>query len=216
VTISAERSPLPRLHVVTDDDVLAERDFARRAAAVLEAGGPRLALHVRGPASSGRALFEIAAALVREARGTGSLVLVNDRVDVSLAVEAGGAQLGSRGIGTAAARRLLPGRWLGASVHGHEEGLAALWDGADFLVVGTLFATRSHPGRAPGGMEVLRTLANAGAPLVGIGGVTPHRVAEVLHSGGGGVAVIRGVWDEPDPAAAVQAYLDQLEKSGGT
>jgi thiamine-phosphate diphosphorylase len=216
VTISAERSPLPRLHVVTDDRVLAEDGLPRRAAAVLEAGGSRLALHVRGPATSGRALFDIAGALVREARGTDSLLLVNDRIDVALAVGANGAQLGSRGIGTAAGRRLLPGRWLGASVHEREEGLAAVRDGADFLVVGTLFATTSHPGRAPEGKEVLRTLAKAGAPLVGIGGVTPGRVKEVLRAGGWGVAVIRGVWKAPDPAAAVQEYLDHLEKSGGT
>jgi thiamine-phosphate pyrophosphorylase len=195
------RADLPPLHVVTDDTVAARPDFLRAARRIAEEGGPAVALHLRAPSAPGFAVYGWAEALRAITRDAGALLLVNDRVDVALAVDADGVQLGRRGL-TAADARALAGaeRWIGVSVHAPDEAQAE----ADFLLAGNVYATASHPGRAGIGPAAL---AGYASPVIAIGGVTPERVAELRAAGARGVAAIRGVWDAPDPARAVRGYL---------
>ena len=81
-------------------------------------------------------------------------------------------------------------------------------EGADFLVVGNVYETLSHPGRSAGGLELVRSTAELGVPVIAIGGITPARVAEVRAAGAYGVASIRGLWHAHDPAAAALAMLE--------
>lgn len=205
---------IPRLHLVTDDGTLRRRDFAARMEAALEAGGRRLALHLRGHGLEGRELFQAAMGALRVAADSGGLVLVNDRVDVALVAGAHGVHLGRRSVPAALARQLLPpGSRLGASVHGADEVKEALSEGVpDFLMAGTVFSTPSHPGEAGAGPERIREVGEAamGIPVVAIGGITPDRVAGLLQAGAYGVAVVRGVWEAPDAARAVGRYLEEL------
>ncbi len=197
---------LPPLHVVTDDAVLHRADFPALARALLEAGGPDLALHLRSPGTPGGRLETLAAELVPVRSGSGAWLVVNDRVDVAAAVGADGAQLGRRSLPLEAARRVATDLPLGASVHDEAEAAAAR--GADWLVAGTIWATPSHPGRAGGGEHHLASMvAAAAAPVVAIGGVTVERVAAARAAGAAGVAVIRGVWHARDPLVALDAYL---------
>lgn len=186
---------------------LVERLWAR--------GGERLALHLRGPGLPGRVLWEAARSAAPLAAAHGSLLVVNDRADVARAAGAGAVQLGARSLAPADARRVAPGLLLGASVHDAGEARAAVRAGADYLVAGTLYPTPSHPGRTGSGPGWMRELRPLGVPVVGIGGVTPDRVAAVREAGGAGVAVMRGVWDAPDPAAAVDRYLYAWEVANG-
>jgi len=207
---------IPRLHVVTDDQVLARPDFATSALEVCEALETReVALHIRGPHTSGRTLTRLARILREPAAACGVTLLVNDRLDVALAVEASGVHLGSRSIPPTEARRLLgEGRLLGVSVHSESEAVEATRSGADYLFFGPLFETPSHPGAAASGAEVVdRVLSRVDLPVVGIGGVTPQRAATVIASGAHGVAAIRGIWDTPSPREAVQVYLDAVERA---
>ena len=207
---------IPRLHVVTDDQVLARPDFATSAREVCEALETReAAFHIRGPHTSGRTLTRLARILREPAAACGVTLLVNDRLDVALAVEASGVHLGSRSIPPTEARRLLGGgRLLGVSVHSESEAVEATRSGADYLFFGPLFETPSHPGAAAGGAEVVdRVLSRVDLPVVGIGGVTPQRAAMVIASGAHGVAAIRGIWDTPSPREAVQGYLDAVERT---
>lgn len=210
---------VPRLHLVTDDRVLADPAFLQRARDVLSVSGPDVALHLRGPGTTGRALFRLADDLVPRARSAGAWLVVNDRVDVAASAGASGVQLAGRSLPVAEVRALqrrglLSGLAVGASVHDPDAGRAAA--GADWLVVGTLFGTPSHPGRPGAGPELVTRVAGVTAlPLVGIGGITPDRVAAVLASGGHGVAVLRGVWAPPggSPARAVRGYLQALDEA---
>jgi thiamine-phosphate pyrophosphorylase len=197
---------------VTDDQVLTREDWSDAAAAVLEAGRQRIALHVRGPGLGGRALHDKVAALAGR-RSRGAMVLVNDRVDVALVLPVDGVQLRESSLPVADARRLLgPERWIGASVHGPERARQAEDAGADYLVVGTLFATPTHPGQPTRGTALLaEVLASCELPLVAIGGVTPARAAQVRAAGAYGVAVLGGVWNSSDPAAAVREYLQATQ-----
>jgi len=209
---------IPKLHVVTDDQILARPDFEIRALEVCEVfEAPRAAdgaLHLRGPRTTGRRLTHLARILCEPAAASGVTLLVNDRVDIALAVSPAGVHLGSRSLPPTEARRLLGASCLlGVSVHNEKEAGEAAESGADYLFLGPLFETPSHPGVAAVGAELMDgVFSRVDIPVVGIGGVTPERTAAVLASGAHGVAAIRGIWDAPSPPDAVQAYLDAVER----
>jgi len=119
-------------------------------------------------------------------------------------------QLSQGSLSVADARRMGPRWWIGRSVHNLSEAQAALAEGADYLVVGPVFPTATHPERTPLGTEVFARIAKLGPPVVAIGGVTPPRAAELVAAGAYGVAAIRALWDAADPAAAVRALLEVL------
>ena len=200
---------VPALHAVTDDGVLARPGFVEVARAVAAAGGAGLALHLRGPATEGGRLHRLACEVRDAVRAHGALLVVNDRLDVAMAAGADGVQLGARGLEIADARRLAgEGMRIGASVHSAGEGRAAVEAGADWVIAGTTWATPSHPGRPGAGLPLIRALAAAGVAPVAIGGVTVARAAEARAAGAAGAAVLRGIWDAPDPADAVRQYLE--------
>jgi thiamine-phosphate diphosphorylase len=211
----AQAGAVPRLHVVTDDAVLSRPGFPEQAAALLAAGGAAVVLHVRGPGMPGGPLLELVRALREPARASGAWLVVNDRVDVALAGGACGAHVGVRSLPVAEARRLLgPGLRLGVSVHTVEEGAEAAAGGADWIFAGTIYETASHPGRPARGPAFAGQVADvaAGVAVLGIGGVTPGRVGEVLAAGAAGVAVVRGIWDAADPLDALHRYLGALDE----
>jgi thiamine-phosphate diphosphorylase len=141
------------------------------------------------------------------ARPPEAAVFVSGRPDIAAATGAHGVQLGSTDLTPADARKLLPSGWIGRSVHTVEEARTAVDEGADFLVVGSIYKTPSHTGRAGVGPGLVREAASLGRPVVAIGGVTPERAWELRAAGAYGVAAIRALWHSPDPAAATLAML---------
>ena len=207
----AER--IPPLHVVTDDSVVARGDFVERAGEVLAAGGVDVALHLRAPAASGRRMHALAVRLMEMARASGSLLVVNDRVDVAMAAGARAIQLGARSLAVADARRIAgDAARIGASVHAMDEARAAMDAGADWLVAGTIFASPSHPGRTGAGVGLIGEMAALGLPVIAIGGMTPERAAGVRRAGASGIAAIRGVWDDPAPDDATRRYIEAWQR----
>jgi thiamine-phosphate diphosphorylase len=212
---------IPRLHVVTDDEILAGGDFLDRARLVLEFGAD-VAFHLRGPRTDGRRLFELAVQLREIAAASGAKLLVNDRVDVAMCAGVYGVHVGGRSLAPREARRLLGSAGLlGVSVHTLEAPVEAPVDAsreasreqADFLFLGSIWPTTSHPGRAPAGPGLVQDVsAAAGIPVLGIGGVTPGRVPTLLQAGAHGVAVIDGIWRVPSSGDAMRAYLQALSK----
>ncbi len=207
---------LPRLHVVTHDGVLASDRFLDRARSLMAAHGARLALHLRGPTGPVGLLLSAAEALAGPAEQSGSLLVVNDRPDVALAAGVPAVQLGHRSIPVQAARSLMGEEAvIGYSAHGAPEAASAAASGADFVIVGSIWPTPSHPDREGAGLDRIRgTVAATRVPVVAIGGVTPDRVGQALSAGAWGVAVIRGVWDAPDPVAAAGGYLESMGVDG--
>ena len=204
---------VPVLHVVTDDEVLGRPDFPATASALMASGGPRVALHVRGPGTDGGTLYRLAHGLAAEAFGAGALLVVNDRVDVALTAGAGAVQLGRRSLPLRDARRILGAdALLGVSTHEDAEVAEAAREGAQWIFVGTIYATPSHADRPARGAEAIASARRVadGVPVLAIGGVTPERAGEVRAAGAYGVAAIRGIWDAPDPIAACGLYLEAL------
>ena len=195
------RSPLPRLHAITDERIARRPDLDVIAAALAEGGGSELAFHARGRELSGIEHYELAGRLAVRPPGR---LFVNDRLDVALSVPAFGVQLGHGSLPVSAARGLNPLWWIGKSVHSVAETEAARAEGADYLVVGPVFATASHPGRAPLGHSGLKQIVAAAGdlPVIAIGGITVDRVRQVRDSGAYGIAAIRALWDDAEPRAA--------------
>ena len=207
---------IPRLHLVTDDAVLHRPDFQSVAAEVLEAGGPRLAFHVRGPGCTGAEIYNLARTLAPLAGISGCRLLVNDRLDVALALGLPGVHLAQRSLPPVVARDLLgSGALVGVSTHSRSELSEAAEGGADYVFVGAIFESGSHPDLPGRGLGVLTTAGEAGLPLIAIGGVAITDVADVLAAGASGVAVIGGVWGTTHPRDTVIRYLDALERETG-
>lgn len=202
---------VPRLHVLVPDAVAARPDFRETASALRERGAGRLALHLRLREASDRRLHELAASLAVEARAAGGWCVVNGRPDVALTARAQAVQLGAGALPVAEARAVVGGEVaLGASVHGPREARRAAEDGANLLLVGTIFPSPTHPERAGAGLSRVAACRDAGSPVVAIGGVTPSRVPAVLGAGAHGVAVLSGVWSADRPVEAAERYLDAL------
>jgi thiamine-phosphate pyrophosphorylase len=204
---------LPRLHIVSDDATLALPDWVSRASEVLSAGGARVALHLRGPRTPGRRLYALAHALVPEAERSGALLVVNDRIDVALAGAVSAIHLGRRSLAPSEARRLLgSGARIGVSCHSRAEVEVARAEGANWLFAGTVYPTPSHPESTGRGVGWLASVVrHAGAtPVVAIGGMRPDTVREVLGAGAAGAAVLRGIWEAPDPLRSLAEYIEGL------
>lgn len=201
--------PLPRLHAVTDAAVLALSDFAVRAAAIA-AGGSAVALHARDRAATGATLAGVTRRLLALARPAEAAVIVNARADIAVALEAQGLQLGAEDLTPGAVRAAFPGwhGWIGASVHSTEEARRQVKAGADYLMVGSIYETRTHPGREGAGLSLVRETAALGIPVIAIGGITPRRARDVREAGAYGVAAISAAWLADDPASATMALLE--------
>jgi thiamine-phosphate diphosphorylase len=146
-------------------------------------------LQLRNPDASARALEVEAARLAAHAAVP---VVVGGRADVALAAGAAGVHLPERDLPVAAARRLL-GRPLlvGRSVHSAGAAVEAEAQGADYVVFGAVFASASHPGRPPAGLDALRRVVEAvRIPVLAIGGIDAARAAACREAGAAGFAAI--------------------------
>lgn len=203
------RPELPRLHAITDERI-ARRPDLERVATALAAGAPGLALHARGHTLTGLEHHRLAVRLRQPS--SNARLFVNDRLDVALATGADGVQLRTGSLDVADARALGPEWLIGRSIHTPAEAAAARAAGADYLLAGPVFATATHPGAAPLGLEGVRALAAVGLPVIAIGGVTAERIADLRAAGAWGVAAIRALWDADDPAGAARAMEEALER----
>ncbi|MBI4311099.1 MAG: thiamine phosphate synthase, partial [Chloroflexi bacterium] len=152
-------------------------------------------------------LYDLALKLRQITAGRAAFV-VNDRLDVALACGADGVQLGEEALPLQAARKVAgAGRLLiGRSVHSVEGAVAAQREGADFLVVGTIFPTGSHPGGPTAGLGLLDEVhAVATLPFLAIGGVDTQNAPSVMARGAAGAAVISAILGGPGPRAAAEA-----------
>jgi len=207
---------------VTDDAVLTRPDLPDVAERILGTARAPVALHLRGHRTHGRAIHALAARLLPVAERFACTLVLNDRVDVALAVGARHAHLGQRSLPFDVVGRLLgPSAEIGVSTHEAGEAGRAATQGARWIFAGTIWATPSHAEAPQRGLKgLVDSVSSAGdVPVLAIGGVTPGRLAEACGVGAWGGAVIRGVWSAADPAGSVNEYLEVLEQApfvGGT
>jgi thiamine-phosphate diphosphorylase len=185
------------------------RDPVELARAMLAGGARLLQLRLKGVATG--ALVATARRVRELTTAAGARFIVNDRVDVALAVDADGVHLGQEDLPVAEARRLLgPERWIGFSTHSDAQLAAAAGCGADYLSLGPIFATTSKSPADPvigcGRLRAVR--AHVAEPLVAIGGITAATAPEVLAAGADAISVIAAVVRAPDVARATAELLE--------
>ena len=139
----------------------------------------------------------------------GAIFLINDRVDVALAVDADGVHLGQEDMPYETARRLLgPDKIIGITVSTLAEALTAARQGADYLGVSPIFFTRTKPDAGtPAGLTLLQEIRNAvSLPLAAIGGITHENAAQVIAAGADMICAISQVVTHPDVCVAVEKF----------
>lgn len=200
------------LYLITDRKQLPPgRDLVETVAAAL-AGGVR-AVQLREKDLSAAELHPLARELRTLTARHGARLLINDRLDVALAVEADGVHLGGHSLPVAVARKILgPDRLIGVSTHRPEEVTAAQRDGADFATFGPVFFTPSKAAYGePVGLGKLREACSASTlPVFSLGGVSCEHISELRDAGCHHVALIAAILAAADPAAAAAALLSRL------
>jgi thiamine-phosphate pyrophosphorylase len=150
---------------------------------------------------------------IKAATNSKALLIVNERVDVALACGADGVQLGEEALPVAEARRLVGDNMLiGRSVHSVEGAHEAQQAGADFLIVGTIFSTRSHPDTPSAGVGLLEGVSKVTRMhFLAIGGIKKNNVSQVVCTGASGVAVISAILAAENPKNEAAALYQALE-----
>jgi thiamine-phosphate pyrophosphorylase len=188
----------PRVVQITAAAVLTEGallDRLRAVAALPLEARRAFAVQLRDPEIDGRALARLGALLREATRTMGAGLIVNDRLDLALALGADGAHLGRRSVTVADARALLPGAWISVACHAVSDVVRAAGEGADAAVLSPIFAS---PGKGPAlGVAALAearaALAARGlaAQLIALGGVDGENAAACFAAGADAVAAIR-------------------------
>ena len=205
------------LYVVSDRRQTGGRPLRAVVDAALR-GGAR-AFQLREKDLAPRDLLPLAREMRQLTRAHNARLLINDRIDVAMAVDADGVHLTTASLPASVARRLLgPERLLGVSTHNLAEAQAAAQGGADFVVFGPVFFTPSKaPYGQPVGLDALRAVCAAvPLPVLAIGGVKKANLDQVVAAGADGIAVISAVIAADDPAAAARDLLAALRSRNAT
>ena len=174
------------------------------------AGGVDL-VQLRDHDLSAGELVDLARQLKLATAGKGKVV-INDRADVALAVEGVGLHMPENGLSTRDGKHIIS-RYeiVGRSVHSVEAGRRAAAEGDEYVIVGTIFKSASHPDGKPVGVSIIEELTkDSSFPVLAIGGITVDNVAEVIKAGAAGVAVKSAITQAEDPKAAAEALNKAL------
>jgi len=195
---------IPCLALVTDRRLCQTLPLEEAVAQAVE-GGANL-VQLREKDLSAADLLALAEKLRAVAHLGRALLLVNDRLDVALACSADGVHLPERGLPVAVARRLAgEGFIIGRSVHSVAEAVRAQEEGADYVQVGTIFASRSHPDQPVAGLSLMEAVAAAvKVPILAVGGITAANVGQAMEAGASGAAVISAILGAPSPSEAAR------------
>ncbi|MEA2062641.1 MAG: sulfur carrier protein ThiS [Gemmatimonadota bacterium] len=204
-----------RIHAVTSVRVLESADFYSRAEALCGTG--KVALHLRAHELTGRLFLEKARKLRDLTAGVGAPLVINDRLDVALAVGADALHLGERSMPVYKAVPLCRDNRMCIGLSCHDTRWAALGvaNSVDYLYLGTVFPSPGKPDTEPCGVSLVKEISGlAGRPVFAIGGITPDNVAQAVRAGAFGCAAITGLWESPDPERAVRDYEAAIKGAG--
>ena len=200
------------IYLVTDEACLHGRPLLECVEEALAAGVTLV--QYRAKAADGGVLYAEACRLKELCDKYNVPLIINDRLDIALAVGAAGVHLGQDDLPCAVARRLLGEDFIiGVSAHNPAEAVQAVSEGADYLGCGAVFGTATKHDVAKLGLENLRAIRKAVAvPMVGIGGITADNYAEVLATGADGAAIVSGILAQDDIGAVVKKLVATKKK----
>ncbi len=199
------------LYVITDETIATGHTHVEIARLAIAGGADVIQLRdkccgTRDLCRAGREIRELT-------RKTGTLFIVNDRLDVALACGADGVHLGRDDLRVDVARQIAPRSFvIGVSVRNPEEAVAAEEAGADYVVLSPIFSTTSKDDAGPGlGLAALREIREeVSIPVIAIGGISRDNVGAVIGAGADGVAVISAVVGQPDITTAARDLKSRI------
>lgn len=193
------------IYLVTDDGCLQGRALIDCVREALE--GCVTLVQYRAKTASSAEMYNEALQLKALCDSFNVPLIINDRLDIAMAVGAAGVHLGQDDLPCAAARKLLGEDYIiGVSAHNPAEAKAALQSGADYLGCGAVFGTATKADVKKLGTEGLAAICREkGLPVVGIGGVTADNYREVRAAGADGAAIVSGILAQPDIRTTVKA-----------
>lgn len=219
------------LHILTSDEIVSRPDFLPKAIEIIGALNSSGFFHIRTRILSTASLLRLAQELGSYCNSSGCSLVINERVDIALAAEAQGTQLGRGALSFADTERAalsvhkrdpyvynpqvdgilnfnMPLK-IGMSIHNVTEIDHNIRP--DWYMAGHVFESASHPAQTPLGLGQLSEIARStSVPVIAVGGITPERTRQVLNTGAKGVAVISDVWSSGSPKEAVGRYLSIL------
>ena len=210
--VVAARRAVKGLYAITPEEPDTAR-LARKVEAAL-AGGAGVIQYRSKSVDAPRRRAQ-ARALLARCRRSGALFIVNDDLELALAIGADGVHLGRDDGDIAAARtRIGPGMLLGASCYNRlDSALAAVAAGADYVAFGSAFASPTKPDAVRAPLELFRRArAQLSVPIVAIGGITKENALAVIEAGADAVAVITAVFDAGDVAAAAASLSGLFQR----
>ena len=170
-------------------------------------GGARI-VQLREKDLCERDFFRLAEKFRERTAKAGMLLIINDRVDVAIAVGADGVHLGQEDLPVPAALKIAPDLLIGASTHNLEEALRAQDEGVDYVNIGPIFPTGTKDGvkhwLGPGAIPQIT--ARLRIPFTVMGGIKEANIKQVLEMGAGKVAVVTAITQAPDIAEAVRSF----------
>ena len=204
-----------RVYVITESRHARGRSHQEIAEAAIRGGATAVQLRMKDEPA--RAVFAAACTIAPLCRAAGVTLIVNDRVDVAMMAGADGVHIGQDDLPAAEVRALLGTRALiGVSAATVDEAVAAERAGADYVGVGSIYATATKPDAGapvgPGRVTEIRRAVRL--PIVGIGGITAGNAAAVIRAGAQGVAVITAVTLADDMSAAVRRLRETVDGAG--
>ncbi len=202
------------LYVITDSKLSRGRSHRQVIEAAIR-GGATIIQYREKNATTRQMILE-ALELCEVCRAQSVPFIVNDRIDVALAVDADGVHLGQDDLPASMARKLIgPDKILGVSAENMEQALTAIADGANYLGVGAIFstATKSDAGE-PIGLRGLESIVRVSTiPIVGIAGINASNAADVIRAGASGVAVVSAVVSADDIQVAARELRAIVERA---
>ena len=203
------------LYVITDRGLAKGRSHTEVARAAV-AGGANV-VQLRDKEASTLELYKTGLALREITARAGAVFIMNDRLDIALAVDADGVHLGQDDLPPEAARKLLGrGKILGLSVENPEQAAKAEGAGADYVAIGPIYEARGSKADAgpPVGPAAITAIRKATRlPIIAIGGIRADQVSAVLQAGADGIAVISAVVSAGDIKAAAEDFRRRIAAS---
>lgn len=191
------------LYLVTDRRAMSTRTLAEAVEQAI-AGGCTM-VQLREAETSALEFYQLAVDIKAVTDRHHIPLIINNRIDIALAIRAAGVHLGQNDIPTAARRIIGPNMLLGISVTTTAQALKAQAEGADYLGVGAMFPTRTKPDASIVSMEELRSIRSAvSLPIVAIGGITPANAPQFHAAHVDGLAVVSAILSKPDIEAAAR------------
>ncbi len=205
----------PTLYLITDDGYLEGRDPLEAIENALKGGVSLVQYRSKGSGKTTREMFEELKALRELTKRYGVPLIVNDRIDLALAVDADGVHIGQDDLPAEVVREILgEDKIIGISTHSLEEVKKANDLPVDYIAFGSIYRTPTKEKPIVVGVELLKEAKKiAKKPLVAIGGIMPYNVPEVIRAGADGVAVISAILGFKDTFKAAESMKRAIERT---